>query len=76
VSDLGEMSNLRRTGYMIQLDALRGLAVFGVLIEHFLPSTFFIHKLISWGGVGVSLFFVLSGYLITGILMRYRSIAN
>ena len=27
--------------YMVQLDALRALAVFGVLVHHFLPPEFF-----------------------------------
>lgn len=59
---------------MPQLDALRALAVGGVLIHHglnagLLPSVFF---WISLGGYGVKLFFVLSGFLITGILLRAR----
>jgi peptidoglycan/LPS O-acetylase OafA/YrhL len=51
--------------YMPQLDGLRTLAVGGVLAQHF--------GLISWGaGYGVHLFFVLSGFLITGILLEQR----
>jgi peptidoglycan/LPS O-acetylase OafA/YrhL len=50
---------------MPELDGIRGLAIVLVLIGHL-----FNHVLPEGGGFGVSLFFVLSGYLITGILMR------
>ena len=55
---------------MVQLDALRALAVTLVMIEHFFPSWF--TKYISTGAIGVRMFFVLSGFLITGILLRCR----
>jgi len=51
-------------GYMPGLDGLRALAVLAVIIYH---------QNLNWGQgglLGVTLFFVLSGYLITGILMR------
>lgn len=56
--------------YMPQLDGLRAFAVGAVLIHHFFQPPRF-------GGVdfallGVWLFFVLSGFLITGILLRSR----
>jgi peptidoglycan/LPS O-acetylase OafA/YrhL len=58
--------------YMPRLDGLRALAVIGVLIEHFAPPSSALRAL-SPGGAGVTLFFVLSGYLITRILMNYRN---
>jgi len=45
------------------LDGLRGLAVVAVVIYHAWPSA------LPGGWIGVSVFFVLSGYLITGILL-------
>jgi peptidoglycan/LPS O-acetylase OafA/YrhL len=58
--------------YMPQLDALRALAVFAVWFEHWgikeLPGL----RYVPWGQFGVWLFFVLSGFLITGILLRAR----
>jgi peptidoglycan/LPS O-acetylase OafA/YrhL len=54
--------------HMHQLDGLRALAVIAVLIRHFLVT-----GSSSIGYAGVLLFFVLSGYLITGILLNIQS---
>jgi peptidoglycan/LPS O-acetylase OafA/YrhL len=63
---------------MPQLDALRFFAVMGVIIAHnWQPSD---HTLIvgqvDWAELGVKLFFVLSGFLITGILIGGRDLAE
>lgn len=56
------------------LDGLRAFAVVGVMGNHLFPGnpTGFVSKTIAWlfafGVTGVDLFFVLSGFLITGIL--------
>lgn len=52
-------------GYLPQLDGLRAFAVGFVLVHHFVPGA-------TWfgGAIGVDIFFVLSGFLITGILQR------
>jgi peptidoglycan/LPS O-acetylase OafA/YrhL len=65
--------------YIKGLDTLRALAVTVVIIAHWwLPLdineankniVFWIHGLIPDGGFGVDLFFVLSGFLITSILL-------
>src|SRR5262245_45608829 len=55
--------------HMPQLDSLRALAFFGVAVSHWLMAEF---PLATLGGTGVQLFFVLSGFLITGILLDYR----
>ncbi|WP_433931516.1 acyltransferase family protein [Curtobacterium flaccumfaciens] len=47
------------------LDALRGLAILLVLLRHSWPDVFG-----NAGVVGVVVFFALSGYLITGLLVR------
>ena len=58
---------------MPQLDGLRALAVGAVLVHHFLPLQRFIpDNFVSFGELGVRLFFVLSGFLITGILLKCR----
>jgi peptidoglycan/LPS O-acetylase OafA/YrhL len=60
-------------GYMPQLDGLRALAVLAVWFEHWgVPPIPGFQRVREWGGLGVFLFFVLSGFLITGILLRGR----
>lgn len=56
--------------YMPQLDGLRALAVLFVIYSHWVPKVYQGH--IAWGVIGVQLFFVLSGFLITGILLNVR----
>lgn len=53
--------------YKPRLDGLRSIAILMVLIEHF---AYFIGKHIAAGFYGVNLFFVLSGFLITSILLE------
>lgn len=58
---------------LVQLDGLRAIAIIGVLISHFPPT----HGLewtkgLPFGVLGVRLFFVLSGFLITGILLDQK----
>ncbi len=55
--------------YIKQLDGLRFVAVFLVLVQHF---AHFIGREISAGYYGVDLFFVISGFLITMILLQSR----
>jgi len=62
----------RPTGHMDQLDALRAFAVLAVLLCHFATSYV---PVLWYGQYGVNLFFVLSGFLITGILLRCRRIS-
>lgn len=56
------------------LDGVRGFAVLGVVCSHIFPGTphsaleSFVHFTLTSGARGVDLFFVLSGFLITGIL--------
>ena len=64
-----------------ELDGVRGIAILLVLLFHlessYPPSItrlFFAPLLVGWSGV--DLFFVLSGFLITGILMKTRNCRN
>ncbi len=59
---------------MPELDGLRGLAVLGVIFYHCHPrfEGTPLHYASLWGWAGVNLFFVLSGFLITSILLESR----
>ena len=61
--------------YIPELQGLRGLAVLAVVIYHCHPRLegTWIHYASLWGWAGVNLFFVLSGFLITSILLESRN---
>ncbi|MCP5043128.1 MAG: acyltransferase [bacterium] len=59
-------------GYRIQLDGLRAFAVLCTVIHHWVPNQVFWKSWFPFGVAGVRLFFVLSGFLITGILLDQR----
>jgi len=70
-------------GWIPALDGIRGLAILMVMLFHYggnLERTNPIGRLVgglfSFGWSGVDLFFVLSGFLITGILLDSRNAEN
>jgi peptidoglycan/LPS O-acetylase OafA/YrhL len=67
-----ELPHSKPLPYLIQLDALRAIAISGVIVAHYLPPSWWINNVAGWGYTGVRLFFVISGFLITGILLRAR----
>lgn len=82
VSDV-KSGSPRRDAHIPVLDGVRGMAILGVLIYHFWQRILELYpgwpagalrvfEFASFGAKGVDLFFVLSGFLITGILLRSR----
>jgi len=68
-----ELAAGKRFGYRPEFDGLRGVAILGVILYHYFPNWF------RGSIVGVDLFFVLSGFLITRLMLeekqRYGSIS-
>lgn len=60
-----------RPSYIKSLDGIRGLAVLLVICHHWQFNFFNI----PFGWIGVQLFFVLSGFLITGILLSEKQLS-
>jgi len=69
----------KETERLADLDGLRAVAILLVLACHFIGPCFpweIVRKATSFGWCGVDLFFVLSGFLIGGILLDYRDAAH
>lgn len=68
--------------HILALDGFRGLAVFLVMFDHFtdmgglLKGGTAIQRLLNGGYIGVDMFFILSGFLITGILLDTKGSQN
>src|SRR5436190_298025 len=67
--------------YVPVLDGLRGLAVLYVIFYHYFEDAYnagsplllrALQRITSFGYSGVDLFFVLSGFLITGVLLKNK----
>jgi peptidoglycan/LPS O-acetylase OafA/YrhL len=64
-------ANSREPRYIPAMDGVRALSVMLVLIAHSIKGSFATFG--NPGGLGVRIFFVISGYLITGILIDYAA---
>jgi peptidoglycan/LPS O-acetylase OafA/YrhL len=76
----GEVDRSLERGHILALDGLRGIAILLVVFCHFVSNLHITADGWAWplvafahaGWAGVDLFFVLSGFLITGILVDAR----
>lgn len=62
----------KRIKHIKQLDSLRGIAALMIVFYHFLPDLEF--QRFSFLASGVPIFFAISGYLITAILLKQREL--
>ncbi len=66
----------KEDGIVPELNGIRGISVLAVVVFHCGVICGFQYiswsGLLKWGWVGVEIFFILSGFLITGILLRTR----
>jgi peptidoglycan/LPS O-acetylase OafA/YrhL len=76
----GPVARSSSIGHLPALDGVRGLAVLAVLLYHFVAQTVATNAferatnwVLGYGLLGVDLFFILSGFLITGILYDART---
>jgi len=61
-----------QTRYIPHLDGIRFIAAMMVVFNHYLSELNFDYKF-STGFYGVQIFFAISGFLITGILLRLKN---
>ena len=64
-----------KINYRPEIDGLRALAVISVIIYH-AKINLYGHYILSGGFIGVDIFFVISGYLITSIIYKEILITN
>ncbi len=79
------MESLQNKSRIPELDGIRGIAILSVICYHYLSMqgvttpgsiTDRLQRLVILGGTGVDLFFVLSGFLIGGILLDAKNSQN
>ncbi len=71
-SEINTIPAILRNQHYPSLDGLRGVAILLVIFAHLQLSTNFLYSAIFSGPLGVLIFFVLSGFLITTLCIREK----
>src|SRR5271165_4954607 len=64
--------NTLASGKILSLDGLRAISIFMVIVCHISIGTQYEKLFLPIGSMGVEIFFVISGFLITTLLLRER----
>jgi peptidoglycan/LPS O-acetylase OafA/YrhL len=77
ISPQGGVPEATGKGYIPTLDGWRAIAILPVLIAHYTPFVSLVpQRLAGIGGVGVSIFFAISGLLICTLLLQERDVTG
>jgi len=66
------LSNLLRNNYYYSLNGFRGISIILVIFYHLQLSDNYFYTTIFNGGLGVNIFFVISGFLITSLCLKEK----
>lgn len=70
------LSNLLRSNYYYSLNGFRGISIILVVFYHLQLSDNYFYTTIFNGGLGVNIFFVISGFLITSLCLKEKEVTG
>ena len=70
------LSSLLRSNYYYSLNGFRGISIILVLFYHLQLSDNYFYTTIFNGGLGVNIFFVISGFLITSLCLKEKEVTG
>jgi len=70
------LSSLLRSNYYYSLNGFRGISIILVVFYHLQLSDNYFYTTIFNGGLGVNIFFVISGFLITSLCLKEKEVTG